>query len=45
MSSGNNCRKAALKYLSWGWAALAIRPRDKRPLGAWKQGQQRLPTV
>src|SRR5262249_24854716 len=41
MSRGNARRKAASKYLSQGWAALAIQPRDKRPLGAWKQWQGR----
>jgi hypothetical protein len=37
MSRGNARLKAAMTYLSWGWAALAIRPRDKRRLGSWKQ--------
>jgi hypothetical protein len=44
-NKGNGYRKAALNYLSRGWAALAIRPRDKRPLGAWKHWQGRLPTI
>jgi hypothetical protein len=37
MRRDNARPKAALKYLGRSEAALAIRPCDKRPLGAWKQ--------
>jgi hypothetical protein len=36
MRKGSACQKGALIYLARGWAALAIRPGEERPLGAWK---------
>jgi hypothetical protein len=36
---------AALRYLSYGWSVIPVRPREKRPLVQWENYQRERPSV
>lgn len=40
-----SCRTAALGYLARGWSVIPIEPHGKRPLVAWLEFQERLPSA
>ena len=43
-ASSSDCHGAALEYLARGWSVIPIEPCGKRPLVAWLEFQDRLPS-